>query len=136
MQLSVARIPWMGDAFVGFIAGVLIGEELYRFATYTGARMTAFSSWPGGAKMTLEDRAYRLEAEVDAANPSPLRAPVHGRMVARADEALDAQIRLKLTRLHDGVVLLDDIGLHAGVEVMDEKCELEAGVFHPLAADD
>jgi tocopherol cyclase len=136
VQLSVARIPWMGGAFVGFIAGVLIGDELYRFATYTGARLTAFSSWPGGAKMTFADRHYRLEAEVDAANPAPLRAPVHGRMVARADESLDAQIRLKLTRLHDGAVLLDDLGLHAGVEVMDEKCELDAGVFHPFGADD
>ena len=86
--------------------------------------------------MTLQDHRYRLEAEVDAANPAPLRAPVFGQMVARADESLDAQIRVKLTRLHDGAVLLDDIGLHAGVEVMDEKCELEAGVFHPLVADD
>ena len=42
MTLSVARIPWMGGSFVGFIAGVLVGEALYRFATYTGARLTAF----------------------------------------------------------------------------------------------
>jgi tocopherol cyclase len=136
VQLSVARIPWMGGSFVGFIAGVLIGEELYRFATYTGARLTAFSSRPGGAQMAFEDRTHRLEAEVDAANPAPLRAPVHGRMVARADEAIDARIKLKLTRLRDGAVLLDDTGLHAGVEVMDQKQELAAGVFHPLAADD
>lgn len=136
VQVSVARIPWMGGAFVGFIAGVLIGEELYRFATYTGARLTAFASWPGGAKMTFEDHKYRLDAEVNAADPAPLRAPVHGRMVARADEALDASIQVKLTRLRDRAVLLDDLGLHAGVEVMDEKCELSAGVFHPLKADD
>ena len=136
VQVSVARIPWMGDAFVGFIAGVLIGEKLYRFATYTGARLTAFASRPGGAAMTFQDREYRLDAEVDAANPAPLRAPVHGRMVARADEALDAKIRLRLTRLSDGAVLLDDLGLHAGVEVMDEKGELSAGVFHPLSADE
>ncbi len=45
-------------------------------------------------------------------------------------------IRLKLTRLRDGAVLLDDVGLHAGVEVMDEKRELAAGVFHAAAADD
>ena len=136
VTLSVARIPWMGGSFVGFIGGVLIGEDLYRFTTYTGARLTAFSSWPGGAKMTLEDRTHRLEAEVDSADPAPLKAPVHGRMVARADESLDAQIRVKLTRLSDGEVLLDDCGLHAGVEVMDVKGELQAGVFTPIAADD
>jgi tocopherol cyclase len=136
VTVSVARIPWMGDAFIGSIAGVLLGGELYRFTTYTGARLTSFASWPGGAKLTLEDRAYRIDAEVDAADPAPLRAPKHGCMVARADESLDAQMRVKLTRLRDGAVLLDDVGLHAGVEVMDEKCELGAGVFRPLTADD
>lgn len=136
VTLSVARIPWMGDAFVGCIAGVFVNGGLYRFATYTGARLTAFSSWPGGAQMTLQDHAYRLDAEVDAADTAPLRAPVHGRMIARADESLGARIRVKLTRRRDGLVLLDEFGVHAGVEIMNEKHELEKGVFHPLSADD
>ena len=135
VTVSVAKVPWMGGSFVGFVAGVLVGEELYPFTTYTGAHLTEFSSWPGGAKMTFEDRAHRLVAELDTRDAAPLRAPVHGRMVARADESLDAQVRVKLTRLRDGVVLIDDEGLHAGVEVMDEKCELEAGIWHPRARD-
>jgi len=125
----VAKIPWMGKSFVGFIGGVLVGEKLYRFTTYTGAKMTAFSSWPGGAKIALEDNTYRLEAEVDNWDPAPLRAPKHGCMVERADESLDSQVRVKLSRLRSREVVLDDIGLHAGVEVMDEKCELEAGIW-------
>lgn len=134
--ISVAKIPWMGSSFVGFIAGVLVGEELYRFTTYTGAHMTAFSSWPGGAKVTFEDHRHRLEAEVDTCDVAPLRAPKHGCMVARADESLNSQVRVKLTRLRDKVVLVDDEGLHAGVEVMDEKCELEAGIWHPKPPED
>lgn len=136
VTLSVARIPWMGGSFVGCIAGVLVSGGLYRFATYTGARLTAFSSWPGGARMTMEDYAYRLEAEVDTVSPSPLRAPVHGRMVSRADESFDAQLRVKLTRRSDDLVLLNDVGLHAGVEVMNDQHELEKGIFQPLRADD
>ena len=131
VTLSVARIPWMGGAFVGFIAGVLVGGDLYRFATYTGARLTAFSSGRGGAALTLEDGDYRLDAEVDSANPAPLKAPVHGRMVSRADESFDARIRARLTCKRDGAVLLDGVGVHAGVEVMDEKRELEVGVSRP-----
>jgi tocopherol cyclase len=128
ITLSVARIQWMGGAFVGFIAGVLVGGSLYRFTTYTGARLTAFSSVRGGAALTLEDGEYRLDVDVDSANPAPLKAPTHGRMVARADESLDARIRAKLTRKRDGAVLLDGVGVHSGVEVMDEKRELEMGV--------
>ena len=136
VMISVAKIPWMGSSFVGFIGGAVIGEELYRFTTYTGAHMTAFSSWPGGAKLTLEDHKHRLTAEVDTADPAPLRAPVHGCMIARADESLDALMHVKLTRLRDGAVLIDDEGLHAAVEVMDEKCELEAGIWRPKPAED
>jgi hypothetical protein len=115
---------------------VLLDGELYRFTTYTGARMTAFSSWPGGAKITLEDKQYRLTAEVDTSSPAPLRAPKHGCMVARADESLDALMHVRLERLKDRAVLVDDEGLHAAVEVMDEKCELEAGIWHPKAVED
>jgi len=130
-SVSVAMIPWLGKSFVGFIAGVLIDGELYRFTTYTGARLTAFQSRYDGAKMTYEDDDYRLDVELEGAVASPLKAPHYGRMVARADESLNAEMLLKLTRKHDGTVLLDDCGLHAGCEVMDAKGELSAGVWHP-----
>jgi hypothetical protein len=73
--------------------------------------------------------------ELDGATAAPLKAPSHGRMVARADESLDATMRVRLTSLRDGVVVLDDCGLHAGCEVMDVKRELEAGVWRPKQAD-
>jgi tocopherol cyclase len=129
ITVSVASIPRMGGSYVGFVAGVTVGEELYRFTTYTGAHMTAFASWPGGAKMTLEDRGYHLVVELDTANPAQLRSPVHGRMVARTEESLDAVVRVKLKRKRDGVTVLNDVGLHAGIEIVDEKCELEAGIW-------
>ena len=131
--VSVAMIPWMGSSFVGFIAGVLLDGQLYRFTTYTGAKLTAFESHYDGAKMTFQDNDYRLEVELEGAVASPLRAPQHGRMIARADESLNAEMLLKLTRESDGKVLLDECGLHACCEVMDEKCELSAGVWHPGA---
>ena len=135
VTVSVAKIPWMGSSFVGFIAGAWISGTLYRFTSYTGAKLMAFQSWFDGAAMTYEDRDFRLEVELDGATAAPLKAPSHGRMVARADESLDATMRVKLTSLRDGVVLLDDCGLHAGCEVMDVKRELEVGVWRPKQAD-
>ncbi len=89
--------------------------------------MTAFASRLDGAEMTYEDRDYRLEVELDGATAAPLKAPSHGRMVARADESLDATMRVRLTSLEDGAVLLDDCGLHAGCEVMDTKASWRPG---------
>lgn len=131
VTVSAAKIPWMGGSFVGCIAGVLLGEELYRFTTYTGARLTAFESQVGSARLTFADKDHTLEVEVTGAAPSELKAPRHGVMIARADESLGATVRAKLTRNQDGAVLLDDTGLHAGVEVMDRAGELAAGVVHP-----
>jgi hypothetical protein len=78
--------------------------------------------------MTYEDKDYRLEVELDGATTAPLKAPDHGRMVARADESLDATMQVKLVRKRDEAVLLQDCGLHAGCEVMDDRGELEAGL--------
>jgi tocopherol cyclase len=133
VTVSVARIPWMGSSFVGFIAGALVSGNLYRFTSYTGAKLTAFQSRIDGAAMTYQDHDFRLEVELDGAAAAPLKAPSHGRMVARADESLDATMRAKLTDLRTGEVLLDDCGLHAGCEVMDVKGELEAGVWRPAS---
>ena len=74
LSASVAIIPWLRGAFPGFIVGLWHGDQLYRFATYSGAtierlafddthvtwhmrgpraaaaRLTAWRSSPGGPK--------------------------------------------------------------------------------------
>lgn len=134
VTVSVAKIPWMRSSFIGCVAGVLVGDELYGFTTHTGARMIAYDAQPGTAHVVLADKHHTLEVRVAGAVPSPLRAPQHGQMTARADESFDATIFARLTRTGDGAVLLDASGLHAGVEVMDSRGELAAGVSTPKAA--
>jgi hypothetical protein len=136
VTVSVAKIPWMGGSFVGFIAGVWMSGTLYRFTSYTGSLLTAFESRMGGASMTYEDRHFRLEVQLDGAATAPLKAPSHGRMVARADESLDSTMQVRLTNLRTGEVLLDDLGCHAGCEVMDKSGELVAGVRLRKSASD
>ena len=34
-KCSVAKIPWIRNAFTGFIAGLWLNDQLYRFTTYT-----------------------------------------------------------------------------------------------------
>jgi tocopherol cyclase len=127
VTVSVAKIPWMGSSFVGCIAGVLLDGRLYRFTTYTGAKLTCYERRAGGANVTFADRDFELRVELAGAVPAALKAPRHGRMIARADESLDATLGAIL-RTGDGEVLLDGIGMHAGVEVMDADGELSAGV--------
>jgi tocopherol cyclase len=127
LTFSVARIPWVGSAFVGSIAGLLLDGELHRFATYTGAKLVAIETEPCCAHAILRGAHEELEVNAEGAAPAPLKAPMHGRMIARADEALGATVAVTLRRLTGpdrSEVLFDGVGRAAGVEVMDQLGEL------------
>lgn len=126
--LSVARIPWRGSSFTGHIAGVLLDGVLHRFATYTGAKLSAVEIGGDGACIVMQDRRLRLEARVRRSSTGALRAPVHGAMQSRADEALDATLDIRLLRRRGTRVetLFAGEGRHAGAEIMDPARELQA----------
>lgn len=126
VTISVARIPWLGGSFVGYIVGLLHGGELHAFTTYNGAKMRAFSIRDGEARMVLERAGLQLELTIEGAHPGVLRSPVLGSMDGTVWESLDARIALRMTR-GDAVIFEGD-GLHAGVELMDEAGVLEAGL--------
>lgn len=126
VMISVARIPWLGSSFVGYIVGLLHGGELHRFTTYNGTKMRAFSIREGQAHMTLARSDLSLELSVDGAHPGKLRSPVLGAMDGTVWESLDASIGVKLTR--GDALVFEGRGLYAGVELMDESGELEAGL--------
>ena len=74
LTASVAIIPWLRSAFPGFIVGMRHLDQLYRFATYTGARIERLEladthvTWhmtgragPARARHRLEITAWRAE---------------------------------------------------------------------------
>jgi hypothetical protein len=126
VTVSVARIPWLGGSFVGYIVGLLHDGTLYEFTTYNGAKMRTFSIRDGEAQMTLERAGLRLELTVEGAHPGGLRSPVLGSMDGTVWESLDARIGVRLSRGDSQV--FEGGGLHAGVELMDESGDLAAGL--------
>jgi hypothetical protein len=126
VTISVARIPWLGGSFVGYIVGLLHDGVLYEFTTYDGARMQAFSITDGQACMTLARADLTLDLTIDGAHPGKLRSPVLGAMEGTVWESLDARIGVRLMRGRS--IVFEGRGLHAGVELMDESGVLEAGL--------
>ena len=122
----MARIPWLGTAFRGFIVGFWHGGQLYRFATYTGAvveelRLThTHVHWrlrgpgPDGRVHRLELVAHRNEEGVDL-----LHAPDRTAMVQRVLESLTAVVDVRLTVMTAGreQELFVGQGRHAGLEI-------------------
>lgn len=112
--------------FRGFLGGLWVGGQLYRFATYTGAvieRIQVLHSVGGGsvgAEIVIRTAQHRLElnATGNHANAAVLYGPAPGgRFVPYVREMLGAELRVRLTSRSDGTVLFDAIGLHAGFEL-------------------
>lgn len=126
VTVSVAKVPWMTGAFIGNIAGLLLDGKLYRFATYTGAKLVCTDTRANAAHLVLRDRRFELELVVEGREPLMLKAPVLGAMVGRDAESLGGTIEVTLRALRGDAtsVVFEGTGRQAGVEVMNDLAEL------------
>ncbi len=124
LTASIARIPWLGSSFVGSIVGLLVDGRLYRFATYTGAKLVSLSHTPGAVEFTLQDGRHRIEVSASGAVPGTLRSPVLGRMIGRVEESLSGVVRVRLTERRSGREIFAGEGRNSGIEMMDPAGDL------------
>lgn len=100
LTASIARIPWLGSSFTGFIVGLLWGGTLYRFATYTGARTTNLTISEKNIHWTLEDALYRLTLVGHQAPTGALKGPSKTDMGRSVPETLSATVDVELAAKH------------------------------------
>ena len=97
--VSVAKIPWMTSHFVGNIAGLLLDDDLHRFATYTGAWLAELKPTEAAFRIVLRDRSRELKVRTSGGVTGALKAPVLGAMEGRTDEAIGGVLWLRLREL-------------------------------------
>jgi tocopherol cyclase len=116
---SVAMIPWVGRAFRGFIIGLWHSGELYRFATYTGARIEKLAISDTEVTWVVRDRRNRLEMVAHRKQSGLLRGPSGVDMGVRVPETLQATVAVRLANLAGGEAhaLFEGTGRNAGLEV-------------------
>lgn len=116
---SVARIPTLGTEFPGFTAAVWHDNILVPFASYTGASFEILDVNEKEIHLRIRGSGHSLDVTADRQVPHALLyGPVDGnRMFPSVREALSSTVRMVFTRESDGVVLVDDIGSDAGLEV-------------------
>ena len=121
LMASVAHIPWRGSYFIGYIVGFQWGEKLYRFATYTGAKMKAAL---GEKTVTLafRDRRYRLEITGEQAPGAKLVSPISGDMTGKVNESMQGVLQVRF--FEKETLLFEGTGRNAGLEIAGEVAEL------------
>ncbi|NOQ72152.1 MAG: hypothetical protein GQ574_09130 [Crocinitomix sp.] len=117
IKASVAKIPWMGTSFVGFIAGVWIKDKLYQFTTYNFTKMRQCAVNTTEVTICLENPKHKLEITAHREEATELAAPIGGFMDARIEESMTARLDVKLTHKKTGKVILEDTATSAGLEV-------------------
>lgn len=124
LTASVARIPWLGTAFPGFIAGLWHGGRLYRFATYTGAALVHLDITDTNVQVILQDGRHRLELDAKRSQGGLLHAPFRAAMVQRLVESLTAEVSVRLLERRTGREIFSGTGRNAGLEVGGETDSL------------
>jgi hypothetical protein len=120
---SVAIIPWLGSAFRGFIVGLWHGQTLYRFATYTGARIESLAIDDQQVAWVMRDHRYRLTLRAARAGGGLLLGPTRAEMGKRINETLNAAVKVHLTTLA-GEEIFAGRGRHAGLEAHGDLMRL------------
>lgn len=123
-KLSVARIPWVGSAFIGFICAFYMEGKTRVFATYTGARLKSIHMQEGAVSIVVEDKRHTLELRAIKAPGAELVSPVLGLMEGRVQESMQAVIHITLRDKKENRVIFNDTGDHAGLEIAGNTHEL------------
>lgn len=127
---SIAKIPWLGSYFTGYIFGFLYDKKLYRFTTYSGAKVTGLDVTLNNIRIRLESKAYILDIDADRSEGVELPAPRLGEMTAKVKESLRSSINVTLLRKKGSCMehIYSGTGRNAGLEFVGEIAELIKGL--------
>ena len=127
IKASVAKIPWLGSSFIGFIAGVWLQDRLIEFTTYNFTKIRKSFANREKVEIVLENRNHRLEICALRGATAELASPILGFMSGRIEESMTAQIEVYLFDKKTRQVLLQDTGRNAGLEVAGHVEEIFIG---------
>ncbi len=119
LTASLALIPWIGYSFPGFIIGLWVKGKLYRFATYTGAKLEKLHIDGNIVDIRVRDRKFVLELIAERMGGGELKGPTEKAMDVRVFESMTSIIDVKLST-SGGEILFQQSGKHAGLEIVGD----------------
>ncbi len=116
---SVAKIPWRGKFFIGFISFLFYDKKFYLFSTYNNSAITELYQSEGSIILTLRNNKSILRIITTKNTFGELKAPVSGNMSRGIKESIDSEVRLSLFDKHNDLIYTDS-STRAGLEVIDK----------------
>lgn len=116
--ISIAKIPWLGKFFMGFIAFLYLDGKFHQFSTYNHSRISRISFIGDELYIELIHKSYTLKASVKKNNTGELKAPETGIMSRRIKESNDSVV--VVTLLENQNPLFRETGQRAGLEITEK----------------
>ena len=127
LKTSVAKIPWLGSSFVGFIAGLYIHNKLIQFTTYNRTRLKKSFANDKEVDIVLENNKYRLEIKAKRDQATALASPILGLMDGRIEESMSSEVEVKLFDKRNKSLIFHDTGKHTALEVAGQIDQIIVG---------
>lgn len=116
---SAAHIPMLFRSFTGFICSLLLDGKQYRFATYTGAKVSTRAE-KNQIEITIKSRNYKLKILAGPKQTRELRAPRNGEMNMKIKEALSGYLEMELKDINTDMPVYKDKSPHASMEIVNQ----------------
>lgn len=116
IMCSIAKIPFLGSSFNGFICILTINNKEYRFATYNKSKIKELILLKNNVYISLGNSKYTLNITASINEGGNLQAPVQGNMVRKITESLNSSVEIKLKDSNNST-LYEDKGHIVGLEI-------------------
>jgi hypothetical protein len=117
LKVSVAKIPYLVYSFVGFIAGIWLGDRLIQFTTYNQSVLKKCQIDAEKVELVIQNKNYTLEILTRREVSTALASPILGLMDGRIEESMNARVEVNLTDRKTGKTIFTDTGRNGGLEV-------------------
>lgn len=130
-MFSIAKVPYLGFNFNGFILSLWDRGEFFIMGTYTGAKVSEIDIGEHVASFTVENKNYLIEIQAKKAileenrsDSAIMMTPQKGTMISKCIESMKSTLEIKIWKKHkrsDNELLFSDIGKASGLEIMGKS---------------
>jgi tocopherol cyclase len=115
---SVAKIPWRGKFFIGFIAFLYFNKKFSVFSTYNKSVISEINYSGESIDLVLKNYNSILKINTLKNTFGELKAPESGKMSRRIKESIDSEVTITLSDNYNNLIY-NDTSKRAGLEVID-----------------
>ncbi len=123
VMLSVAKIPWLGSYFMGFLCFLYLSGRFFLFSTYNSSKIIRTSREANAIDIQINGREQDIFFHILLNRSGNLRAPQRGEMKRLIKESVDSVVNVDL-KDKSGKTLFKGEGLRTGLEVTENIFEI------------